>query len=408
MSGIGSYLKQTRESLGYTLDQVQKSTKIHIEYLRALENDQYDALPSAFYVRAFLRTYAHSLGLDAQPLLDRYERYAASGRPSVRRMSQPSPQKSDNRPTLPPTRNKMSGTHPRIGRTYSPQSQRMAPPVQPTQPSMDEQQQQAQYYTGQTPPVQPTQPSKPPAQEYQSSRATPPSPSTPAVEQMGQATQRMQPAAMQPQPMQPQPTRSASKQESVSQNTFTPRRVSQEVSRGIEQGDGKPKKKKANWFVRVAAVGALILIPLGAYVSGVWPFTSSQAIDSEQPQNQDTANSGSTPTVDAQTPDEIKLQVAESGSDMEGDLYTLEGAEQIEIEIKANKGDSQFRFGNKVNDSDGEAFELQIGDRKKITDDTMVWFRLGSPSNTEIKVNGLEIDTTAQDVPKSYRIQLEK
>lgn len=79
MSGIGIQLKETREAKGYSLEQVQQSTKIHIEYLRALENDQFDSLPSPFYVRAFLRSYAHCLGLDAQPLMDRYERVAVHG-----------------------------------------------------------------------------------------------------------------------------------------------------------------------------------------------------------------------------------------------------------------------------------------------------------------------------------------
>lgn len=79
MSGIGILLRETREAKGYSLEQVQQSTKIHIEYLRALENDQFDSLPSPFYVRAFLRSYAHCLGLDAQPLMDRYERMAIPG-----------------------------------------------------------------------------------------------------------------------------------------------------------------------------------------------------------------------------------------------------------------------------------------------------------------------------------------
>lgn len=407
MSSIGSYLKQTRESMGYSLDQVQKSTKIHIEYLRALENDQFDALPSPFYVRAFLRTYAHSLGLDAQPLLDRYERFATTGRPSIRRTPQFTPQKPNSKPVSPPARSKMSGTHPRLGRTYSPQSQRMTPalPISPPQQPTEQQQPNTQYFNGHVPPVQPTQPPNPPAQEPQlpqSTNATPSEPEAgPSEPTTGQATQQQQAAPK-------QPTRPAPKQsEPVTQSTFAPRRVSRVMRRGKEQGDGNPKKK-ANWFVRVAAVGALILIPLGAYVSGVMPFTSTpEATDPKQPQ-EPAADSGSTPTVDAQTPAEMNLQKVETGSDMEGDLYTLEGAEQLDIEVKANKGESQLRFGNKVNDPNGETFELQIGDRKKINDDKTVWFRLGAPSNTEIKVNGLEIDTTAQDVPKSYRIQLEK
>ena len=34
--------------------------------------DRYNALPSPVHVRGFLRNYARFLGLDPQPLLDRY------------------------------------------------------------------------------------------------------------------------------------------------------------------------------------------------------------------------------------------------------------------------------------------------------------------------------------------------
>ncbi|MDR6224248.1 helix-turn-helix domain-containing protein [Desmospora profundinema] len=399
MSGIGSYLRQTRESMGYSLDQVQQNTKIHIEYLRALENDQFESLPSPFYVRAFLRTYAHSLGLDAQPLLDRYERFAVAGRPSGRRSTQPPRQGTGRQPVQPPSRNRMSGGHPRIGRTYSPQSQRMAPPSRPPQQPVDDPHSETQpFFEGQT---QPFQQGKSPMQGTGPNRVAHDPGSAPPP---GQTTQRFQvpPVGQQTGGRQIPPQG----EQSVSQNTFTPRRVSQEVSKGIEQGDGKPKKKKANWLVRVAAVGALILIPVGVYAAGLWPGQDTAA-DTEQQDDADTAGS-STPKVDAQTPEQVKLQVTEAGSDVEGDLYTLSGAEQIEIEIKANKGESQLRFGSKVNDPKGETFELKVGDQRKITDKEVVWFRLGKPSNTEIKVNGQEIDTTAQDVPKSYRIQLEK
>jgi cytoskeleton protein RodZ len=382
MSGIGSYLRQTRESMGYSLDQVQQSTKIHIEYLRALENDQFESLPSPFYVRAFLRTYAHSLGLDAQPLLDRYERIAIAGNPAGRRAT---PSRGTGRHTMqPPSRNRMSGGQPRIGRTYSPQSQRMAPPSRPPQQPSEQQpfvNRQTQPFQRPKPPVQGTGPNRPAGDPM--SASIPP----------GQATQRFSvpPTAQQDQ--------------STGPNTLLPRRVSQEVSKGVEQGDGKPKKKP-NWLIRVAAVGALILIPVGVFATNLWPGADSAAEQGQQEATQE--NTGSTPTVDAQTPEEVTLQLAETGSDVEGDLFTLSGVDKIEIQIKANKGESQLRYGNKVNDPEGETFELKVGDQQKIEGEETVWFRLGTPSNTEIKVNGEEIDTTAQDVPKSYRIQLEK
>ena len=74
MSGIGDYLKQVRQQRGYSLEEVNRITNIHIKYLHALENDRFDLLPSPFYAKAFLRTYAKSLGVDTKPLLDHFDK----------------------------------------------------------------------------------------------------------------------------------------------------------------------------------------------------------------------------------------------------------------------------------------------------------------------------------------------
>jgi cytoskeleton protein RodZ len=74
MSGIGDYLKQVRQQRGYSLEEANRITNIHIKYLHALENDRFDLLPSPFYAKAFLRTYAKSLGVDTKPLLDHFDK----------------------------------------------------------------------------------------------------------------------------------------------------------------------------------------------------------------------------------------------------------------------------------------------------------------------------------------------
>src|SRR5207248_10489950 len=43
------------------------------KYLVALENDDFDALPGRVYARAFLRTYADSLGLDADRFVEEFD-----------------------------------------------------------------------------------------------------------------------------------------------------------------------------------------------------------------------------------------------------------------------------------------------------------------------------------------------
>lgn len=73
--GIGSALRQAREKMGYTLEEMAEITNINIKYLQSLEQDQFDQLPSEFYVRIFMKNYAKRIGLDHQPLLDAYDSF---------------------------------------------------------------------------------------------------------------------------------------------------------------------------------------------------------------------------------------------------------------------------------------------------------------------------------------------
>jgi hypothetical protein len=71
---IGEVLKSTRMRLRLDIATVENETKIRTKYLRALENEEWEALPGPTYVRGFLRTYAGYLGLDADALVDEYRR----------------------------------------------------------------------------------------------------------------------------------------------------------------------------------------------------------------------------------------------------------------------------------------------------------------------------------------------
>ena len=70
---IGNQLKQTREARGLSLEQAAQVTHVRLHYLKALESDLRDQLPSTAQGRGFLRLYAGYLGLAAQPLLDQWE-----------------------------------------------------------------------------------------------------------------------------------------------------------------------------------------------------------------------------------------------------------------------------------------------------------------------------------------------
>lgn len=71
MDNIGQTLKAAREKKGYTLDDLQQITKIQKRYLIAIEENNFDSLPGQFYVRAFVRQYANTVGLDGDAVVAR-------------------------------------------------------------------------------------------------------------------------------------------------------------------------------------------------------------------------------------------------------------------------------------------------------------------------------------------------
>jgi cytoskeleton protein RodZ len=71
---IGEVLKRARSRQQVDISAVEDRTKIRTKYLRAMEQDEWDVLPSHAYAKGFLRTYASLLGLDADALVDEYRR----------------------------------------------------------------------------------------------------------------------------------------------------------------------------------------------------------------------------------------------------------------------------------------------------------------------------------------------
>ena len=73
-TGIGERLREARRARGLDLEEVAERTKIRSRYLRALEDEDWDLLPGATYVRGFLHAYAELLGLDAEAVVEEYRR----------------------------------------------------------------------------------------------------------------------------------------------------------------------------------------------------------------------------------------------------------------------------------------------------------------------------------------------
>ncbi|HET9186121.1 MAG TPA: helix-turn-helix domain-containing protein [Solirubrobacterales bacterium] len=82
--GVGPSLREARSRRKLSLGEVEEATKIRGRYLRALENEEWDELPGDTYARAFVRTYATLLGLDADRLADEVRRSSGGTRPGER------------------------------------------------------------------------------------------------------------------------------------------------------------------------------------------------------------------------------------------------------------------------------------------------------------------------------------
>jgi len=66
---VGQQLRQAREARSLSLEQAAQATLLRLRYLRALEEDDIESLPSLVQARGFVRIYAGYLGLNVQACL---------------------------------------------------------------------------------------------------------------------------------------------------------------------------------------------------------------------------------------------------------------------------------------------------------------------------------------------------
>lgn len=77
--GVGAALREARNRREVELSEVEATIKIRVRYLRAIEDEDWDALPGVAYTRGFIRTYGYYLGLDGERLADEYRHGVARG-----------------------------------------------------------------------------------------------------------------------------------------------------------------------------------------------------------------------------------------------------------------------------------------------------------------------------------------
>jgi cytoskeleton protein RodZ len=66
---IGEILQAEREYHQMGLSEMAQRTRIRQEYLQALEDNQFDQLPAATFVKGYIKTYGKLFGFDYKPLL---------------------------------------------------------------------------------------------------------------------------------------------------------------------------------------------------------------------------------------------------------------------------------------------------------------------------------------------------
>ncbi|MGN0929501.1 MAG: helix-turn-helix domain-containing protein [Alphaproteobacteria bacterium] len=71
---IGDILKKKREESGKTIEYISDYLRIKSQYLKALEEDNFNALPGQAYVIGFIKSYANFLNIsDVQKLINQYK-----------------------------------------------------------------------------------------------------------------------------------------------------------------------------------------------------------------------------------------------------------------------------------------------------------------------------------------------
>lgn len=74
MKTVGAILSEARKHRGYSLEEVEKATKIRKQILTALEESDWPNLPASTFIKGFIRNYGRYLGLEVDDLLAFFRR----------------------------------------------------------------------------------------------------------------------------------------------------------------------------------------------------------------------------------------------------------------------------------------------------------------------------------------------
>ena len=75
MKEIGETLKETRETIGISIEEAANDLKLRPSQIENIEAGNMDAFKDVFYLKYFIRDYAKYLGLKYEDLVDEFNEY---------------------------------------------------------------------------------------------------------------------------------------------------------------------------------------------------------------------------------------------------------------------------------------------------------------------------------------------
>ncbi len=72
MASVGKFLREKREERRMSVAEIARATRVPVSSVERIEADQFDELPAEVFVRGFLKSYAHAVGVPAEEVLARY------------------------------------------------------------------------------------------------------------------------------------------------------------------------------------------------------------------------------------------------------------------------------------------------------------------------------------------------
>lgn len=74
--GLGNLLRTKRENKRLSLERIAEITRLRVHFLEALENEEWEKLPARVFVKGFIRSYAQSVGFDAEEAINLFDKIA--------------------------------------------------------------------------------------------------------------------------------------------------------------------------------------------------------------------------------------------------------------------------------------------------------------------------------------------